>query len=263
MSKELLNNSILKIISLIIFIFLLFHFFDAEIFSFKNKSSLSGYSMIEVVNSYNGNLLNLEKGFINTGHHKTTSLISWIYIGLNFLFNIEPLNITYFFLLFEFIFITFSASYFLKALGNKNYLPLSIFYTSLILFTNVEQNNWANYGQIFNGEWYNIPNSLFLLVLANILKNRLSNSIYLLLLTFLIHPSKGFMLILSVGPLVLYKILSEAESLKKARNSIIVSTTISFIYIYFFILDQNVNLMDPELWIMITDSHNLFFKGTT
>ena len=71
MSKELLNNSILKIISLIIFIFLLVHFFDAEIFSFKNKSSLSGYSMIEVVNSYNGNLLNLEKGFINTGHHKT------------------------------------------------------------------------------------------------------------------------------------------------------------------------------------------------
>ncbi len=262
MSKELLNNSILKIISLIIFIFLLVHFFDAEIFSFKNKSSLSGYSMIEVVNSYNGNLLNLEKGFINTGHHKTTSLISWIYIGLNFLFNIEPLNITYFFLLFEFIFITFSASYFLKALGNKNYLPLSIFYTSLILFTNVEQNNWANYGQIFNGEWYNIPNSLFLLVLANILKNRLSNSIYLLLLTFLIHPSKGFMLILSVGPLVLYKILSEAESLKKARNSIILSITISFIYIYFFILDQNVNLMDPELWIMITDSHSYhFLKG--
>ena len=78
-SKELLNNSILKIISLIIFIFLLVHFFDAEIFSFKNKSSLSGYSMIEAVNSYNGNLLNLEKGFINTGHHKTTSLISWIY----------------------------------------------------------------------------------------------------------------------------------------------------------------------------------------
>ena len=70
------------------------------------------------------------------------------------------------------------------------------------------------------------------------------------------------MLILSVGPLVLYKILSEAESLKKARNSIILSTTISFIYIYFFILDQNVNLMDPELWIMITDSHSYhFLKG--
>jgi len=261
-NKELLNNSNLKIISIIIYIFLLVYFFDTEIFSFKNKSSLSGYSMIEVVNSYNGNLLNSEKGFINTGHHKTTSLVSWIYIGLNFLFNIEPLNITYFFLLFEFILITFSASYFLKALGNKDYLPISIFYTSIILFTNVEKNNWVNYGQIFNGEWYNIPNSLFLLVLANIIKNKLSNSIYLLLLIFLIHPSKGFMLILSTGPILLYKIFSDVGNLKKTRISIILSSTISFIYIYFFILDQNVNVMDPVLWIKITGSHSYhFLKG--
>ena len=259
MVTQLLNNPISKFLSTLLFLSLSTYFFITEITTFVNTASLSGYSMIEVVNSYNGNLDKSTNGFISTGYHKTVSLISWIYIGVNNFFNIQPLNINYFFIIFEFLLIPFSAFYFLKTLQVKNPVGLSLVYTAIILFTNIQQNNWANYGKIFNGEWYNIPNSLFLIGLALILNKQYEKSVFLLLLTLLIHPSKGLIFILILGPVIIYNLIKDEKRVKSTLFSIFASSLIAILYLYFFIFDKTVSTMDPNLWIQITDSHSYHF----
>ncbi len=215
--------------------------------------------MIEAINSYNGKLISSNDSFIHTSHHKRTSLIFWIYIGLSKFLNLSALNISYFFLIFEFLLIPFSGWFLLKALKVKNPFLLSTFYTWIILFTNIEENNFAHYGQLFNGEWYNIPNSLFLLVLGNFAKNKFSNSIYLLLLSFLIHPSKGAMFIFAIVPFMMFTVAKRKHELKSLFTPIIISTIISSLFIYFLILGEFGNTMNSQLWIEITRSHSYHF----
>jgi len=253
---QLLNNPKSKFLSTLLFLFLSTYFFINEITTFVNATSLSGYSMIEVVNSYNGNLDNSTNGFISTGGHKTVSLLSWIYIGSNAFLNIQPLSINYFFIVFEFLLIPFSVSYLLKTLNVRNPYGLSLVYTALILFSNIYIINWTNYGSVFNGEWYNIPNSLFLICSALILNKQYQKSVYLLLLILLIHPSKGLMFILTLGPIVIYQLIKDKKRVKSTLFSIFLSSLIAMLYLYLFIFNKTASTMDPNLWIQITDSHS-------
>ena len=70
-------------------------------------------------------------------------------------------------------------------------MKLSLIYTSIPLLSSVGWNNWAQYGQIFNGEWYNIPHYLFLFSLGLVVRKKYRLAIICLLIIFLIHPLKA------------------------------------------------------------------------
>lgn len=257
------TNHLIQILGFALLAFTFFVFFAEEILYFIDTVSLRGYSMIEAVNIYNGKFEILDQAFIETSHHKNTSLIYWGYIMINIIFGFNALYISYFFLLLEFCIIAFSAWYFLHSLKLEHPFFKSILYCSLVLYTDIEKYNWASFGQIFNGEWYNIPNSLFLIVLSKLLKNEISHVNYLLLVIFLIHPSKGASLILITIPVVLYLITKNKSLFNSSIKSIIICSLTSIIYIFITLNGEEKVFMDPKLWYLIQDSHNYhILKGS-
>ena len=257
------TNHLIQVLGFALLAFTFFVFFAEEIFYFINTVSLRGYSMIEAVNIYNGKFEILNQAFIETSHHKNTSLIYWVYVMINTIFGFNALYISYFILLLEFCIIAFSVWYFLNSLELDHPFIKSILYCSLVLYTDIEQYNWASFGQIFNGEWYNIPNSLFLIVLSKLLKKEISHVNYLLLVIFLIHPSKGASLIVVTIPVVLYLIAKNRNLLNSSIKSIIICSLTSIIYIFIILNGEEKVLMDPKLWYLIQDSHNYhILKGS-
>ena len=69
------TNHLIQVLGFALLAFTFFVFFAEEIFYFINTVSLRGYSMIEAVNIYNGKFEILNQAFIETSHHKNTSLI--------------------------------------------------------------------------------------------------------------------------------------------------------------------------------------------
>lgn len=259
MVNELIKKSPIIIGSFIVACFLLVFFYINEITRFIDTASLSGYSMVEAVNVFNGSLVESKNAFIPTSHHKDTSLIYWVYIVINTIFGIDPLYINYFFILFEFLLIPYSAFYFLKSIKNENPLLLSIVYTSILYYTKVQEYNWVNYGLLFHGEWYVIPNCIFLFILSSIIRKKFSTSIYLLLLSFLIHPTKGFAFILTLGPIILFHLYKNRDEIKNYIIPISVATSTSLLYVYFFIFSSKIQYMDSDLWIKITEAQSYHF----
>jgi len=257
--NEFIKKSPITVGSIFLAFFLFLFFYINEVTTFLYTASLSGYSMVEAVNVFNGSLVESKNAFIPTSHHKDTSLIYWIYIAINTLFKTDPLYISYFFIFFEFLLIPFSAFYFLKSINNENPVLISILYTSILYYTKVQQYNWVNYGLVFNGEWYVIPNCLFLLTLSTIIRKRFSISIYLLLLSFLIHPAKSFTFILVLGPIILFQLYKNREEIKNHIISIGVSAITSVLYLYIFIFDSKIEYMNSELWIKITQTQSYHF----
>ncbi len=259
MVNELIKKSPIIIGSFTLTCFLLVFFYINEITRFIDTASLFGYSMVEAVNVFNGSLVESTNAFIPTSHHKQTSLIYWIYILIDTIFGIDPLYINYFFILFEFLLIPFSAFYFLKSINNENPLIISIIYTSILYYTKIQQYNWVNYGLLFNGEWYVIPNCIFLFILSNLIRKKFSTSIYLLLISFLIHPAKGITFILVLGPIILFHLYRNRDEIKNNIIPMSVATISSLIYIYIFIYDSKIQYMDSELWIKITQAQSYHF----
>ncbi len=263
MVNELIKKSPITIGSFTLACFLVLFFYINEITRFVDTVSLIGFTMVEAVNVFNGSLVESTNAYIPTSHHKQTSLIYWIYIAINTIFRIDPLYINYFFILFEFLFIPYSAFYFLKTIKSENPLILSIIYTTILYYTKIQQYNWVNYGLLFHGEWYVIPNCIFLLILSNIIRKKFSTSIYLLLISFLIHPAKGVAFILVVGPIILFHLYKNRDEVKNNIISLSAATITSLIYIYIFIYDSKIQYMDSKLWIKITQaqSYHLLFQN--
>ena len=263
MYNKLNINHLIQFLGFVLLTFTFFVFFAEEILNFIHIVSIRGYSLIEAVNIYNGKFEILDQAFIETSHNKNSSLIYWLYMIINTLFGFNALNISYFFLLLEFCIIAFSAWYFLNSLKSNNPFIKSILYCSLVLYTDIEKYNWASYGQIFNGEWYNIPSSLYLIVLSKLLKNQISHVNYLLLIIFLIHPSKGATFIMATVPVILYKIAKNRKLLNSSIKSVIICSLTSIIYIFITFNGGEKVLMDPKLWYLIQDSHNYhILKGS-
>ncbi len=236
---------------------LVFYFYLNEILTTVNSISLSGYSQIDVINHFSGRLKEIEDAFISTGVSKKTSLLSWIYYYLHFIFKIEPLNLIYFFKFIEFLLIPVSCNYFLKSLNIKEPVKLSLIYTSIPLLSSVGWNNWAQYGQIFNGEWYNIPHYLFLFSLGFIVREKYRLAIICLLIIFLIHPSKGLALILATSPIILFRIIKKREPDEFVLDILSIGIASLIVAIYsFYILNDSVTKMVNIDWLNITDIHS-------
>ena len=186
--------------------------------------------------------------------------MSWIYYFLYNIFKIEPLNLVYFFKLIDFLLIPIACNYFLKSLNIKNHLKFSIIYSSIPVVTTIGWNNWANYAQIFNGEWYNIPHYLFLFSLGLIVRKKYSFSIFCLLIIFVTHPSKGLALIIATSPIVLFQIFNEKSNKNFRSNtfSIIICSLIASVY-SFYVLKDNVTKMSNDEWMRIVDTHSYHF----
>ena len=240
----------LTLISLFVF------FFFNNILDTVNNISYRGYSQIEAVNLLSGELTENPKAYESTAEAKRNSVLTWVYFSLFKFFKIEPLNLIYIFKIIEILTIFFSTKFLLSSLEVKNSLDKSVVYLAIPVLSTVGYKNWANYGQIFTGEWYQLPHYLYFFCIGFILRKKYINSIYTLLAIFLLHPSKGIAFIISTGPIILYLIYKNKDKLNmsKLNFSIIVSTIISLLFTYFVI--SSTATIEDQLWKSITQVHN-------
>lgn len=221
-----MNKNTKKLIELFLVLIVVFSFFIEHISNTKNEIALSGYSQIEAITFIeNENIY--DAGFINTSHHKKTSLITWLNYFLFKLFNFDKISVIYVFKFLELLSIVLSSMYLFKALNIKNYVISSITFTVISIATNLFDPNWASYGAIFNGEWYTIPDSLLLVSLGLIIKKKYELNLVCLILIILIHPAKGFAFVLVFIPIYLIGVFKSYISLKRVA---IISTINIFIF---------------------------------
>lgn len=246
------------------FIFILFFFYHQNILETVNNISLGGYSQLEVTNSLSGEVASNSYAFVSTSIAKKSSIITWIYYVLSKFFNISGLNLIIFFKFLEFLIIPFSTKYFFDSLKVNYSFKKSIIYLAIPVLSTVGYNNWANYGQIFIGEWYQFPHYLFFLTLGLILRKKLIYSLFILLLIFLIHPAKGFALIVVISPIFLQSIyrFRKEINLKKHYLTLFLVSLIAGIFTI-IILPSKATLMDTNLWIAVTKVHNFHILQST
>lgn len=242
-----------KLTLIILFVF----FFFNNILDTVNNISYSGYSQIEAVNLLSGELADNPKAYESTAEAKRNSVLTWVYFSLFKFFKIEPLNLIYVFKIIEILTIFFSTKFLLSSLEVKNTLNKSVLYLAIPVLSTVGYKNWANYGQIFTGEWYQLPHYLYFFCIGFILRKKYINSIFTLLAIFLLHPSKGIAFIISTGPIILYLIYKNKDKLNmnKVNLSIIVSTIISLLFTY-FVISSTATTIEDHLWESITKVHN-------
>ncbi len=263
MFKLKINNKNSSIF-IIPFIFITLFFFYFILLDTVNIISTSGYSQIEAINLLSGELESNSYAYISTAEAKKSSLLTWVYYGISKIFQISGLNLIVFFKFLEFLIIPFSAKFLLDSLKIDHSLQKSVIFLGIPVLSTVAYNNWANYGQIFNGEWYQFPHYLYFFCIGFILKKNYINSIFILLIIYLIHPAKGVALIIVSAPIILQLIYKNKNNLNLKKHYLFIFSVgiVSGVFT-FFILPSANTLMKNSLWVAITKVHNFhMLQGT-
>ena len=251
--KSQKHTSVLySIVSLTFITLFFFYYFMLDT---VNVISKGGYSQIEAINLLSGELNSNSYAFTSTAEAKKSSILTWTYYVISKITQTSGLNLIVFFKFLEFLIIPISVKFLLDSLKINFSTQKSILFLAIPVLSTIAYNNWANYGQIFAGEWYQFPHYLYFFSIGCIVRKKYINSILILFLIYLIHPAKGFALIFATAPLILQLINKNKEylNLKKHYIFILCISVISGIF-SFIILPKNISLMRDDLWIDITSS---------
>lgn len=257
MSNLNTKKNISSIFNIVSFIFISIYFFYYFILDSINVISINGYSQIESINLLSGQLDENSFAFTSTAEAKKNSILSWIYFALSRILQTNDLNIIILFKSLEFLIIPFSVNFLLKSLKIDNSIQKTILFMAIPIFSYIGYKNWANYGQIFLGEWYQFPHYLYFFSIGFILRKNYISSILILFLIFLIHPAKGFAFIVATGPIILNLIYKNRNNLNlKKHYFLIIGISFISVVLSLVVLPSNNSLMENDLWIAITKIHN-------
>jgi len=249
------NTSLL--FSIVSLTFITLFFFYYFILDTVNVISKGGYSQIEAINLLSGELNSNSYAFTSTAEAKKNSILTWAYYVISKITQTSGLNLIVFFKFLELLIIPISVKFLLDSLKIYFSIQKSILFLAIPVLSTIAYKNWANYGQIFSGEWYQFPHYLYFFSIGCIVRKNYINSILILFLIYLIHPAKGFALIFATAPLILQLINKNKENLNLKKHYIFILTisVISGIF-SFIILPKNISLMRDDLWIDITSVHS-------
>lgn len=243
--------------SIVSLTFITVFFFYYFLLDTINVISIRGYSQIEAINLLSGELNSNSYAFTSTAEAKKSSILTWVYYGISKITQTSGLNLIVLFKFLEFLIIPMSVKFLLDSLKINFSTQKSILFFAIPLLSSIAYNNWANYGQIFAGEWYQFPHYLYFFSIGCIVRKNYINSILLLFLIYLIHPAKGFALIFATAPVILHLINKNKKHLNLKKHYLFI-LCISFISVVFsyIIYPKNITLMRNDLWIDITRVHN-------